>query len=59
MKFIVEGQMRIIGIWKPFIKEIEAISIARAQELCLQQLGADHRLKRTQIKIKNVQEMKP
>lgn len=56
MKFIVEGKMRIGGTEQKFSKEIDAESEKRANEMILERLGADHRLKRTQIEIVSVKE---
>jgi len=56
MKYTVDGKMRIKGVEQKFSKELEAQSEARAREIILQQLGADHRLKRTQIEIVSVKE---
>ncbi len=58
MKFVVEGKMKVKGEFKPFVKEIEAVSVSRATELCYNKLGADHKLVRTQIKIEKVSELK-
>ncbi|MFH1306916.1 MAG: 50S ribosomal protein L18Ae [Candidatus Micrarchaeota archaeon] len=58
MKFVVEGKMRMGERIESFVKEIEAASRKRAEELVLQKLGADHKLKRSQIKIEKVEEWK-
>ncbi|PIT83969.1 50S ribosomal protein L18a [Candidatus Micrarchaeota archaeon CG10_big_fil_rev_8_21_14_0_10_45_29] len=58
MKFVVEGEMRISGEGRKFVKEIEAASKERAGEIALKKIGADHKLKRTQIKIDSVNEWK-
>ncbi|MFA5108875.1 MAG: 50S ribosomal protein L18Ae [Candidatus Micrarchaeia archaeon] len=58
MKFVVEGKMKIKGEDKQFVKEIDAISKKRAEELVTQKLGADHKLKRSQITILKVAEWK-
>lgn len=58
MKFIVEGTMEISGQVRKFVKEIEAQSKKRAQEMVEQKIGADHKLKRSQIKIVNIGEWK-
>ncbi len=57
MKFVVSGNMQIKGVPKTFVKELEAASKSRATELIYQQIGADHRLPRTQIKITKIEEM--
>jgi ribosomal protein L20A (L18A) len=58
MKFIVEGTMMVSGQEKAFVKEIEAASKKRAEELATQKIGADHKLKRSQIKIAKIGEWK-
>lgn len=55
MKFVVYGAMYIKKEWKPFIKETEADSEARVREQVLANIGADHRLRRTQIRIDKVE----
>ena len=58
MKFVVEGEMRISGERRKFVKEVDAPSKERATEISLKRIGADHKLKRTQIKIDSVEEWK-
>lgn len=50
--------MEISGQVRKFVKEIEAQSKKRAQEMVEQKIGADHKLKRSQIKIVNIGEWK-
>lgn len=57
MKFVVSGVMKIKGVPKAFVKELEAASESRSRELIYQQIGSDHRLSRTQIKITKIEEM--
>jgi ribosomal protein L20A (L18A) len=59
MKFIVQGEMRINGEKKPFVKELEAASEKRARELVCRKIGADHRLKESLIEIKSVERASP
>jgi len=54
-KYKVEGTMKIAGNAQKFTKEIEAVSEARARDIILMRIGADHKLKRTQIEIKKVE----
>ena len=56
MKYNVEGTMKIKGTTQTFVKEMDADSEKRAREKTLERLGSDHRLKRTQIDIKKVEE---
>jgi len=58
MKYLVSGSMKVKGVWKVFVKEMEADSESRVREMVLTNIGADHRLKRTQIKVKTVEAMK-
>ncbi len=58
MKYLVNGSMKVNGAWKAFVKEMEAASEPRVREMVLTNIGADHRLKRTQIKISSVEAMK-
>ena len=57
MKFVVSGSMKIKGVPKTFVKELEAASQSRAKELVYQTIGSDHRLPRTLIKIMKIEEM--
>ncbi|VVB57109.1 50S ribosomal protein L18Ae [uncultured archaeon] len=58
MKYLVNGSMKIKGVWKDFVKEMEATSESRVREMVLTNIGSGHRLKRTQIRIKAVEAMK-
>ena len=55
MKYTVYGQMYVKKEWKSFIKELSDESESRVREQVLTRLGADHRLKRTQIRITTVE----
>ena len=56
MKFIVEGKFILGSNVQPFVKEIDAISKKRAEEIVLRKIGSDHKLKSTQIKIVSIKE---
>ena len=55
MKYLVSGSMKIKGVWKAFVKEMEAASEPRVREMVFTNIGSGHRLKRTQIKITSVE----
>ena len=55
MKYYVEGKMKIGTITQKFVKQIDAQSEKRAKEIVLSKIGSDHKLKRTQIEITNVE----
>ena len=54
MKFAVEGTFKNGSKDRAFLKEIEATSEERARELTFSQLGANHAIGRSRIKIKSV-----
>jgi len=58
MKYTVYGQMYVNKEWKSFIKEMEADSEPRVREKTMTRLGSDHGVRRTQIKIDNVEGVK-
>jgi large subunit ribosomal protein LX len=58
MKFRVNGSFRERGKMKPFSKQIEADNKKGAEERVLSLLGSNHKLKRWEIKIDEVKEVR-
>ena len=57
MKFFVEGTMLISGKERKFVKELEAASEVRAKEIAFCELGANHKVPRSRIKISLVEKV--
>jgi ribosomal protein L20A (L18A) len=58
MKYSIEGEMLLKQEKRKFHKEVESDSQKRALELVYQTLGSNHGLRRKEVKITSVQEVK-
>ena len=58
MKFLITGRMRIKNEWREFSKEVEAGTEKYAKEKLYSLLGSDNGVKRGEVQIKEVKEVK-
>jgi ribosomal protein L20A (L18A) len=58
MKYSIEGEMLLKKEKRRFHKEVEADSQKRALEVVYRALGSNHGLRRKEIKITSVQEVR-
>jgi len=58
MKYIINGEMLLKGESRKFHKEVEADSQKRAVEIVYAELGSNHGLRRKDVRIGSVEEVK-